>query len=210
VRVLSDGDNGSSGAGSGGGPQSTTDSIGTAQVGPVRVDAPVRVVSDGSNGSPGAGSGGGPQSTQDSEGTAQVGSVRVNAPIRVASDGDDGGGDTGGGAPAPSQAEPPPSGGEAPADSGPGSNPESIADEDAPAANQPAANQPAADVLSGGGDGGADGEAAPTGSVRTLGEGSLPVTGLGLLVTFLLGLVLMANGSALRTAVRREVSPQAR
>jgi hypothetical protein len=53
-------------------------------------------------------------------------------------------------------------------------------------------------VLSG--EGGAAEEGAPAGSVRVLGAqaGSLPVTGLGALAMFVLGLVLMANGAALR------------
>jgi len=60
-----------------------------------------------------------------------------------------------------------------------------------------------AETLSEAGEGGDDGETVPTGSVRTLGEGSLPVTGLGLLATFLMGLALMANGVALRAAGRQ-------
>jgi hypothetical protein len=67
--------------------QSTTDSTGAAQVGPVDVDAPVRIASDGDN--QGAAQGqGGSQSVGDSTGAAQVGPVGANAPVRVLSDGD--------------------------------------------------------------------------------------------------------------------------
>jgi hypothetical protein len=69
--------------------------------------------------------------------------------------------------------------------------------------NRSSGTRPVADVLSGG-DGGMDDGDVPAGSVRVLGAqaGSLPVTGLGLLATFVLGLVLMANGTALRMAGR--------
>ena len=52
VRVLSDGENASSG-GSTGGEQTVSDSNGSAQVGSAGVNAPVRVASDGDNGAAG-------------------------------------------------------------------------------------------------------------------------------------------------------------
>lgn len=71
-----------------GASQAVDDSIGSAQVGAVGIDAPVRVLSDGDSATTGA-SAGGPQTTGDSTGAAQVTSVDANAPVRVLSDGDD-------------------------------------------------------------------------------------------------------------------------
>lgn len=71
-----------------GASQAVDDSIGSAQVGAVGIDAPVRVLSDGDSATTGA-SAGGPQTTGDSTGAAQVTSVDANTPVRVLSDGDD-------------------------------------------------------------------------------------------------------------------------
>jgi hypothetical protein len=68
--------------------QSTDDSTGAAQVGPVGVNAPVRVASDGDDEAAAQGGSAGGQSTTGSEGAAQVGSVAVEAPVRIASDGE--------------------------------------------------------------------------------------------------------------------------
>ena len=80
--------------------QAVDDSAGTAQVGPVAVDAPVRVLSDGESAATGV-SAGAPQTTNESTGAAQVGAVEANAPVRVLSDGDDSG--SAGSASAPDQ-----------------------------------------------------------------------------------------------------------
>jgi hypothetical protein len=161
------------------------------------------VLSDGDNASPGlsGGSSGGDQTADDSTGSGQVGPAQVDAPVRVISDGDDGGGTTPGGSdptptdPTPSDSgSPTPSGGAKPADDTPsGDTFELVDDGDRPD------EEPAAEVLSGGDGGAAPGD-APAGSVRVLGAqaGSLPVTGLGLLAMFAMGLVLMASGFALR------------
>jgi hypothetical protein len=91
VRVASDGDNGTAGAGEAG-PQSTGDSTGAAQVSAVHANAPVRVLSDGNDGSSDGGATAAPeQSVGDSSGAVQVGSLRVDAPARVASDGNEAG-----------------------------------------------------------------------------------------------------------------------
>jgi hypothetical protein len=71
-----------------GASQAVDDSIGSAQVGAVGIDAPVRVLSNGDSATTGA-SAGGPQTTGDSTGAAQVTSVDANTPVRVLSDGDD-------------------------------------------------------------------------------------------------------------------------
>ncbi len=180
--------------------QTIEDSAASGQVGSVQVDAPVRVASDGDNSPPSATVSGGDQTTSDSTGSAQAGSAQVNAPVRVLSDGENassGGGPPGTGA----QAEPDPTDDSAPTESqgepeSPG-NTQFLGEED-----PSSADPPASDVLSGGSGGEGGGETVPTGTVRTLGEGSLPVTGLGLLAMFLLGLVLMGNGLALRAAGR--------
>jgi hypothetical protein len=67
--------------------QAVDDSIGSAQVGAVGIDAPVRVLSDGDSATTGA-SAGGQQTIGESTGAAQVTSVDANAPVRVLSDGD--------------------------------------------------------------------------------------------------------------------------
>jgi hypothetical protein len=95
VRVASDGDIATTGAGAGG-PQTTGDSSGSAQVTSVDANAPVRVLSDGDD-TEGAGSAGGTQSTGDSTGSAQVGAADVSAPVRVFSDGDNSSGADAGG-----------------------------------------------------------------------------------------------------------------
>jgi len=100
VRVASDGDSTTAGAGAGG-AQTTGDSTGAAQATSVDVNAPVRVLSDG-NDAEAARSAGGTQSTSDSTGSAQLGAAGVDAPVRVASDGDDSS-DTGSGTAAPQQ-----------------------------------------------------------------------------------------------------------
>jgi hypothetical protein len=101
VRVLSDGQNGSTAAPAPAGPQQANDSIGVVQAKSVKADAPVRVLSDGDNGPASAGGSGGatrgPQSVNDSAGAVQAHPIVVDAPVRVASDGDNG--RLGGGAP---------------------------------------------------------------------------------------------------------------
>jgi hypothetical protein len=67
--------------------QSTENSTGAAQLGPVEVDAPVRIASDGDN-QGAAQSKGGSQGIDGSTGAAQVGPGGANAPVRVLSDGD--------------------------------------------------------------------------------------------------------------------------
>jgi hypothetical protein len=65
--------------------------------------------------------------------------------------------------------------------------------------NTSSGTKPVSDVL--GGDEGPGEGGAPAGSVQVLGaqaSGGLPVTGLGLLGTFVLGLMFMASGAALR------------
>jgi hypothetical protein len=180
--VASDGDNESSSGGSGGGSQqTTTDSEGTAQAGPANVEAPVRLLSDGNDTSSGGDSGGG-QTTTGSGGTVQVGIAGANAPVRVLSDGDDG---AGAGSP----------GATSPGDSA--AAPES--DEGSVLQADPVPDTaPAGDVLERGEADDPSGGAKPVAAVLGAQADSLPLTGLGLLALFALGLGLLSNGAALR------------
>src|SRR5687768_9652346 len=69
-----------------GAAQSTSRSVGSAQVGSANVSAPARVASPGSNSSSASG-GSSSQATSRSVGSAQVGSASASAPVRVASPG---------------------------------------------------------------------------------------------------------------------------
>jgi hypothetical protein len=201
VRVLSDGDNGAAsgtgaGGSSGGGPQTATDSTGTAQLEPAIVNAPIRVISDGDD--PAA-----QPSQTDSPGRDPSGS---GDPTPGGTDPPgDGGGTSGPGGENPGSVGGVPGaedlGGDAekPGEGTGGGSPGSGGHDLVLRGDTQTGTRPVTDVLSGG-DGGTDSEDVPAGSVRVLGAqaGSLPVTGLGLLGTFVLGLVLMTSGAALR------------
>ncbi|MEA2408666.1 MAG: hypothetical protein QOE69_2785, partial [Thermoleophilaceae bacterium] len=195
IRVASDGDNTAASNGTAGeqaapGDQSTTGSDGSAQVGQAGASAPIRVLSDGDTSSGGGSSGSGDQTATGSHGSAQIASPSVAAPIRVASDGDDtaaaadsGDTDTGAqGNPGDPIGEP---------NGEPNGGVESLGD-----------TVPAMDILEDGGSAG-DGSStnagfAPVAAVDLAQAGTLPLTGLGLLVLLLAGLLLVSSGFALR------------
>jgi hypothetical protein len=202
VGVLSDGENGAVGGNAvGPGSEGENDSIGTAQIEPPSVDAPMRVISDGD--APAA-----EPSQLDPSGGDTSGS----------GDPDVGGGeDTPGG-----RGDPSGSGGETPGSVGGVPGPEGLEGDTETLGGESGGDgqgtggrdlvfgekrssgtRPVADSPSGGDGGTGDGDVS-AGSVRVLGAqvSSLPVTGLGLLATFVLGLVLIPNGTALRMAGR--------
>jgi hypothetical protein len=181
------------------------DSIGTAQIGPPGVNAPIRIASDGDDPTPGPSQVDPPGG--DAGGSGDPGPGGDGDTPGGGGDTPDGGGDTSG-----SGGENPGSVGGVPGTEGldgdrrglgdgsggdgPGTGTQDLVfDEDTSSGTQPVA-----DVLAGG-DGGAGKGDVPAGSVRVLGaqaSDGLPVTGLGVLAMFVLGLVLMASGAALR------------
>src|SRR5215204_1559327 len=196
VRVASDGDNGAPAAPSGG-TQTVTDSVGTAQVGSVEVNAPVRVASDGENAgsAPAGAGGGGPQSTDDSLGSAQVGSMAADAPVRVASDGDDGSPAGNAVPPATESAQPP----AASPDGGEGATPVQVLEPNEQGEpDEPGGVERGDRADAGGGQPGE--EVAGTTGIQTLAAqaGTLPLTGLALLATVGLGVLLLCAGLAVR------------
>jgi hypothetical protein len=159
--------------------QSTKNSTGAAQVGPVGVDAPVRIASDGDN-QGAAQAKGGSQGIDESTGAAQVGPAEANAPVRVLSDGDNqaggAGGDRGGG--------PPP--GNAP-DEGP---------TEAPTGPTEDGGQPQEDTAAGvsPASASAPGEEGSAATAPSAGRDQLPFTGLTVWLLFVIGTWVLGSG----------------
>lgn len=178
VRVASDGDNTSSGS-AGGGEQTTTGSSGSAQVGQLGAEAPIRVASDGDDSGGSGGSTAG-QSTSGSDGSAQIASPSVSAPIRVASEGDND---------VAVDAE----GGPVGDDGGTGALGGPVAGID-PLDD----TTPATDVIEDGDGSSTSALLRPATSFIAAQAGELPLTGLGVGVLLLAGLLLLSSGTALR------------
>src|SRR5918992_903039 len=172
---------------------------GRVRVGPPGVNAPIRVASDGDDPAPGpsqtdppGGSGGTPGGDPPGGGTPGGGGEPPRGGTPGGNGTPGGGGDTSG-----PGGEGPGSGGDMsdPGGDAPGTGGQQLVLDEKTSSG----TEPVTDVL--GVDGGPAEGGAPAGSVRVLGaqaSGGLPVTGLGLLWTFVLGLMFMASGSALR------------
>ena len=169
--------------------QSTTNSTGAAQVGPVGVDAPVRIASDGDNQGT-AQSEGGSQGIGDSTGAAQVGPVEAHAPVRVLSDGDnqDGGaGGNGGNGPPPGDTN----------DERPSGEPRAPTEQGNGRVDPSEGNAPSGETL---------------GSVNTPGQGGpdattpvgLPFTGLTVWLLLIIGVWALGSGLCLQMVLGRE------
>ena len=158
----------------------------SAQVGSAGVNAPVRVASDGDDGAAGSGSSGttGDQTAAGSTGTAQIGSPSVSTPIRVVSEGDEvpvaAGGDTSTNA----QGEP-----IAPLDGG-------TAGQGGPVAVT--GTLPNGGIGTPAGAGGTSGGLMLAADFTANAAGSLPLTGLGIGLLLLMGLLLLSGGGLLR------------
>jgi hypothetical protein len=168
VRVLSDGDNSTTEAGAGAGPQTVGDSSGSAQVGSPSLFAPVRVLSGGT----------GPGDESDAADAGDLAEELLGELLGTPSGG--------GGEVVATPSSLAPTGGD-----GPGSP---SAEELARLLDGPDPDQ--AYMFSPNGTGGtATGEVATLGVAAA---GTLPYTGLGLVAVALLGLWLCSGGLALR------------
>jgi hypothetical protein len=172
--------------------QSTENSTGAAQVGPVDVDAPVRIASDGDN--QGAAQGkGGSQGIDDSTGAAQVGPVGANAPVRVLSDGDNEAGEAGGSGGGPPPSDTP---GEGPTEgptgpTGDGINGVQTPEEDAAAGVRPTlASTPS--------------EGGPAPAAPSLSRDELPFTGFTVWLLLVIGAWALGSGLCLQRLLGRQ------
>jgi hypothetical protein len=174
--------------------QSTENSTGAAQVGPVGVDAPVRIASDGDN-QGAAQATGGSQSVDDSTGTAQVGPAEANAPVRVLSDGDDNvggaGGDGRGGGPPPGDT----------LDEGPTDRPRGPTEDRIDGAQPPGEVAGAGDRLV---SVSTPSEGGPATATPSAGRDELPFTGLTVWLLLVIGVWALGSGLCLQRLLGRE------